>query len=89
MTRVQFEQLTNGEQIQILRQSAILLAQRTIAGTPVYLYALHSFYIELFEELPAQHPGAIRFLRLFEDLAYLDIYLSELPLPDLLADLNG
>lgn len=51
MTRTDFEQLTNYEQIRVISQYGDFVADKVEAGNRFYLYALNNFYVELLHEL--------------------------------------
>ena len=51
MTRTDFEQLSRQEQIKVISQYGVLVADKIVAGNRLYLYAINAFYVELLHEL--------------------------------------
>ena len=81
MTLKVFTQLSEVEQMRVIIVYGVLVAERTSGNNQVYLYAVGSFYIELFHELDATKDTALRILRTFEDVEFLDEYLIHIEIP--------
>jgi hypothetical protein len=82
MTLKAFAELSETEQMRIINLYGVLLAERTIDNNKIYLYAVGSFYIELFHELQVTDHRSIRILKVFDDEKLLDIYLSNILIPE-------
>ena len=74
MTTLEFDQLSEEQQINLLRSYGALVAERVTGGNRFYLYALSSFYVELYHDLSQN--ARIRILRSFDDPSGLDSYLT-------------
>jgi hypothetical protein len=81
MTLKEFTKLSEHEQIRMLMLYGILLAERTADNNKIYLYAVGSFYIELFHHLDAVRSSSLRILRAFDDVKFLDEYLANIEVP--------
>jgi len=76
MTLIEFTKCAEPEQLRLISNFGILLAERTIGYNRLYLYALSSFYIELYYELYEPDKTSVSILRSFEDIRLLDEYLD-------------
>jgi len=76
MTSFEFDQLSEEHQINVLRAYGTLVAERVAGGNWFYLYAVSSFYVELFHDL--SQSGRIKLLRSFDNPAMLDSYLNRI-----------
>lgn len=74
MTSLEFDQLGEEQQINLLRAYGTLVAERVEGASRFYLYAVSSFYVELFHDL--SQSGRIKLLGSFDDPTLLDIYLN-------------
>ncbi|MFT4154450.1 hypothetical protein [Parafilimonas sp.] len=79
----EFEVLSNEEQAETLRRYGVLLAERICWHSRVYLYALSSIYIELFQELSELEYAPVRILNVIEDPSELEVYLNEIDISGL------
>lgn len=80
-----FAARSNTEQAGLLKKHAVLLASRFFCCSRIYLYALSSVYIELFQELSELEYAPARILRVFDDPSELDDYLDDIDISDLTA----
>lgn len=83
MTLAEFSRQSNEEQSEDLIKHGVFLAERLCGHSRVYLYALSSIYIELFQELHELEYSPIRILRVFEDPAKLEEYLRDIDISTL------
>lgn len=83
MTKNQFEQLSETEQLGLLSRYGIFLVERIVNGNRIYLYAISSFYIELFHELARLDRSSISVLKIFDDVKYLDAYMTHVDISNL------
>lgn len=74
MTRIQFEQLSNQEQLNIIGRDGVFLAERIVAGNRVYLYIVHSFYVELLHELSNINSQGLTVFKIFNDTSAFTLY---------------
>jgi hypothetical protein len=74
MTRIQFEQLSNQEQLNIVGRDGVFLAERIAAGNRVYLYIVHSFYVELLHELSNVNSQGLTVFKIFNDTSAFTLY---------------
>ena len=81
MTLEEFKQLPEIEQVRMLLMYGVLLSDRTEGGNKLYLYAVSYFYIELFDDLANCKTSGLRILRCFDDVKYLEEYLSKIEIP--------
>ena len=81
MTLKQFTEFQEIEQVRMLLMYGVLLSNRTQGGNKIYLYAVNSFYIELFEEISNCLTPGLRILRCFDDVKFLEDYLSDIEIP--------
>ena len=81
MTLKEFTGFPEIEQMRMLIKYGVLLAERTKGNNQIFLYAIGSFYIELFHEINISQITGLRILRTFQDVALLDEYLSEIIVP--------
>lgn len=77
MTRIQFEQLGNQEQLSIVGRDGVFLAERIAAGNRVYLYIVHSFYVELLHELSNVNSLGLTVFKIFNDTSAFDLYADK------------
>lgn len=77
MTRIQFEQLGNQEQLNIVGRDGVFLAERIAAGNRVYLYIVHSFYVELLHELSNVNSQGLTVFKIFNDTSAFDLYADK------------
>ena len=78
MTSLEFDQLNEEQQINLLRSYGVLVADRVVGGNRFYLYAVSAFYVELYHDLSQN--ARIRILRSFDDPSLLDVYLTGIDL---------
>lgn len=81
MTSLEFDALNEGQQLNFLRAFGVLVAERIVGENRFYLYAISSFYVELFHDL--SRSGTIMILRSFSDVKLLDSYLSNVDITSL------
>ncbi|HEX6426249.1 MAG TPA: hypothetical protein VF008_01135 [Niastella sp.] len=74
MTRIQFEQLSNQEQLNIIGRDGVFIAERIAAGNRVYLYIVHSFYVELLHELSNVNSQGLTVFKIFNDTSEFALY---------------
>jgi hypothetical protein len=74
MTRIQFEQLSDQEQLSIIGRDGVFLAERIAAGNRVYLYIVHSFYVELLHELSNVSSQGLTVFKIFNDTSAFALY---------------
>ena len=77
MTWIQFEQLGNQEQLNIVGRDGVFLAERIAAGNRVYLYIVHSFYVELLHELSNVNSQGLTVFKIFNDTSAFDLYADK------------
>jgi hypothetical protein len=77
----EFSELSEAEQIRMIMAYGILLAERSSGANHIYLYAVGSFYIELFHQLAEAENSSLRILKAFDDTKYLDDYLLNIEVP--------
>ena len=77
----EFTAFSEVEQMRMLIKYGVLLAERRKGNNQIFLYAIGSFYIELFHETHISQLTGLRILRTFEDVALLDEYLSGITVP--------
>jgi hypothetical protein len=81
MTLKEFTEMSEHEQIRMLVVYGVLLAERYSGYNHIYLYAVSSFYIELFHQLNDTENSCLRILKAFDDVKHLDEYLREIHVP--------
>jgi hypothetical protein len=77
MTLFEFDKLAEADQLKVLTIYGVYLCERVVGGNRIYLYAISSFYIELFHELLHADKGGIRVLKIFDDPLHLETYLED------------
>ena len=82
----EFTKLSEAEQIRMIMSYGILLAERRSGNNHIYLYAVGSFYIELFHQLAEAENSSLRILKAFDDTKYLDDYLINIEMPRFIAN---
>ncbi len=83
MTLAQFNSLPNSDKAKSLNKYGVYLAERTVSGNRIYLYAINHFYVELEHHLADINNGSITINAAFEDLEYLDAYPDQNEFEDL------
>jgi hypothetical protein len=84
MSIVEFMHLRKFEKVDALNCYGTFIAQRRLGLDKVYLYALNYFYVELFHELSNLSNRGVIVYRVFEDVNYLDAYLENVDISELL-----
>ena len=77
MTRIQFEQLSNQEQLDVVGRDGVFLAERIAAGNRVYLYIVHSFYVELLHELSNVNSQGLTVFKISIDTSAFALYADK------------
>jgi len=67
MTRIEFEQLSKQEQIKVISEHGVFVADKIESGNRLYLYAINSFYVELLHELSNIHNNGLVVIQTFDD----------------------
>lgn len=76
--------LDKEEQLQLLQQEGILLADRFQEASRYFLFGLFGFYLELKYAPWADQRSQLSVIRVFEDTGPLDPYLESISLENLL-----
>ena len=77
MTRNQFEQYSNQEQLNIIGRDGVFLAERVVAANRVYLYIVHSFYVELLHELSNVNNQGLTVFKIYTDTSAFALYTDK------------
>ena len=82
MTIKHFKELSEIQQVRILIEYGVLLSDRIEGDNKLFLYAVYSFYVELFHEVSNFQTEGLRILRCFDEVEHLEAYLSNIEMPD-------
>ena len=74
MTSKDFEQLSKYDQIKVIKEHGVFLADKVISGDRYFLYAINTFYVELIHELSNIHCQGLAIARVIDDAAELSHY---------------
>jgi|GEM_PF-1486084 len=74
MTRIEFEQMSKPEQIQVISKYGVFLADKTDSGNRLYLYVVNTFYVELLHELSNLDNKGLVITRVFDDAGIFNDY---------------
>lgn len=67
MTSKEFEQLSKYDQIKVIKEHGVFLADKVVSGDRYFLYAINTFYVELIHELSNIHCQGLAIARVFDD----------------------
>jgi hypothetical protein len=76
MSIAEFEQLNKFEKAAALNSFGVFISERRLGINRIYLFALNSFYVELFHNLSNPDNRELTVYRVFTDPGYLDVYLE-------------
>jgi hypothetical protein len=76
MSIAEFERLNKFEKAVALNAYGIFVSERCLGINRIYLFALNSFYVELFHNLSYAENREVTVHRVFTDPGYLDVYLE-------------
>jgi hypothetical protein len=76
MSVAEFEQLNKFEKASALNAYGVFISERRLGIDRIYLFALNSFYVELFHNLTNPDNKEVTVYRVFTDPGYLDVYLE-------------
>lgn len=82
MTAAYFNTLDEIDQLNLVFNFGVDIAQRTSEGQPITLYQLFSFYVEVSHSEDKVYYE----IRSFDETKYLDIYIEEIDLVAMLGD---
>ena len=85
MTRIEFEQLSEPDQIRIISRYGVFLAEKIASGNRLYLYTVNTFYVELLHNLADVNNKGLEIVRVFDDTRYLTDYIQEIDVTHLYA----
>ena len=88
MNNTQFESLPKKLQLKYLSLFGVPLTERVLNGNRFFLYAVNSFYVEVWYELSNINEHRIRIHRIITDTEHLDQYLIQIDIGELSAFLN-
>ena len=74
MTSKDFEQLSKYDQIKVIKEHGVFLADKVVSGNRYFLYAINTFYVELIHELSNIHNQGLAIARVIDDAAELSLY---------------
>lgn len=74
MTSKHFEQLNKYEQLEVIKEHGVFLADKVVLGNRYFLYAINTFYVELIHELSNIHCEGLAIARVIDDAAELSNY---------------
>jgi hypothetical protein len=74
MNSKEFEQLSKPDQIKIIKEHGVFLADKVVSGDRYFLYAINTFYVELIHELSNIHSKGLAIARIIDDAAELAHY---------------
>lgn len=74
MTSKDFEQLSKYDQIRVIKEHGVFLADKVVSGDRYFLYAINTFYVELIHELSNIHSQGLAIARIIDDAAELCNY---------------
>jgi len=74
MTSKQFELLSKYDQIRVIKDHGVFLADKVVRGDRYFLYAINTFYVELIHELSNIHSKGLSITRIIDDAAELANY---------------
>ena len=84
MSSKEFEQLSKPDQLKVIKEHGVFLADKVVAGDRFFLYAINTFYVELIQELSNIHSKGLAITRVIDDAAELANYHDR---PQLIHDL--
>jgi hypothetical protein len=76
MSIVEFELLNKFEKATVINSYGVFISERRLGIDRIYLFALNSFYVELFHNLSNPDNRELTVQRVFTDPGYLDVYLE-------------
>ena len=74
MTSKDFEQLSKFDQLTVIKEHGVFLADKVVSGNRYFLYAINTFYVELIHELSNIHCQGLAIERVIDDAAELSNY---------------
>ena len=74
MTSKDFEQLSKFDQIKVIKEHGVFLADKVVSGDRYFLYAINTFYVELIHELSNIQSQGLAIARVIDDAAELSNY---------------
>lgn len=88
MTSKDFEQLNKYDQIKVIKEHGVFLADKVVSGDRYFLYAINTFYVELIQELSNIHSQGLAIARVIDDAAELCNYHNRPQLTYSLLNMN-
>jgi hypothetical protein len=85
MKRALFEQLSKEEQLKIVGEHGVFIAERIEDGNRFYLYVVNSFYVELLHELSNFNNKGIVIAHVFSEAEMPEAYISDAAMDHLFA----
>lgn len=74
MASKDFEQLSKYDQLKVIKEHGVFLADKVVSGNRYFLYAINTFYVELIHELSNIHCEGLAIARVIDDAAELSNY---------------
>ena len=74
MSSKDFEQLSKYDQIKVIKEHGVFLADKVVSGDRYFLYAINTFYVELIHELSNIQSQGLAIARVIDDAAELCNY---------------
>jgi hypothetical protein len=78
MSPSEFEILSKFEKAEALNAYGAFIGERRMGIDRIYLFALNSFYVELYHNLSNENDVEVNVYRVFTDPGYLDVYLDNI-----------
>ncbi|THU40472.1 hypothetical protein FAM09_11465 [Niastella caeni] len=77
MTIKEFQELSKHEQIQVIKEHGVFLADRVVSGNRLFLYIVNTFYVELLHEFSNINSKGIVITRAFDNESELADYTDK------------
>ena len=88
MNSKDFEQLSKYDQLKVIKEHGVFLADKVVSGDRYFLYAINTFYVELIHELSNIHSQGLAIARVIDDAAELSNYQQSPQLTNTLLNMN-
>lgn len=88
MTSKDFEHLSKYDQIKVIKEHGVFLADKVVSGDRYFLYAVNTFYVELIHELSNIHSQGLAIARVIDDAAELSNYHDRSQITHSLLNMN-
>jgi hypothetical protein len=86
MSTAEFESLSKSDKARAINTYGVFISERRLGIDRIYLFALNSFYVELFHNLTSPDNAELTVHRVFTEPDYLDVYLENVDAASLIGE---